>query len=160
MNTKTIGRANRCKFTHDQMLLRRSEKFRLCDEYRHDQTKQRRFELEFESRDLPESQAAIEGEWASSGSFALVAGHGSALFGRRAFSLIAPSDRAMFALDFPFWATVLRRMGRSDLLLVMRAAACGAAPEDIGISDRTFRRRLKKVEDILTTDPAKFRFVL
>ena len=49
------------KAAHDGYLLKHAEKFRSCDEYRHDQSRQRRFELAFESRDWEESRAAIEG---------------------------------------------------------------------------------------------------
>ena len=159
MNRKKIGTAKGRKLTHDQKLLRRAEKFRNCDEYRHDQTRQRRFELAFESRDLAESEAAIEGEAVSPGSFESVAGHGAHLFGRRAFSLALPSDRAMFELDFPYWEDFLLRSGQIGLLVVMRGIVRGATAKELGISDRTFRRRVQEIENILSTDPGKFRLV-
>ena len=143
--------------THDQMLLRRAEKFRSCDEYRHDQTRQRLFELSFESRDLAESEAAIEGEAVSPGSFEAVAGHGAALFGRRSFSLALPSHRAAFELDFAFWEDYLLRSGQIDLLVVLRGIVRGATAEELGVSDRTFRRRVQEIENILSADPPKFR---
>ena len=137
----------------EQRLLRRSEKFRLYDEYRHDQTRQRRFELAFESRDLADSEAAIDGEAVSCDTFALLAGHGAALFGRRSFSLLSPADLAMFTLDLEYWEERFRRAGRHKLLCVLRALASGASAEDIGIPERTFRRRARKIENILSADP-------
>jgi len=41
--------------------LRRSEHNRLANDTKHDQTRQRRFERKFESRDLPDSRAARAG---------------------------------------------------------------------------------------------------
>ena len=148
------------QITHDELLLRRAEKFRLCDEYRHDQTRQRRFELAFESRDLAESEATIEGEGVVMDSFALVAGHGAALYGRRTFSLASPADIATVALDLAYWAEVLRRAGRHGLLPVLHAMAHGLTADKIGLSERTFRRRMKKIENILSADPDKFRLGL
>jgi len=140
------------KPTHDQMLLLRSEKFRRCDEYRHDQTRQRRFERSFESRDLVESEAAIEGEGLTVDTFSLFAGHGAALYGHRPFSLFAPSDITMFTLDLAFWEESFRRAGLHKMLLVLRAMAYGATAEEIGMPARTFRRYMKKVENILAAD--------
>ncbi len=42
----------------DNTLLAKAERDRIADEARHDQTRQRRFERSFESRDLPDSKAA------------------------------------------------------------------------------------------------------
>lgn len=151
---------NGSALSYDKRLLRRAEKFRRCDEYRHDQTNQRRFERAFESRDVAESNAAIEGEDVTMDSHAIVAGHGAALFGRRTFSLAAPSDVATFVLDLEFWTEALRRAGRRDLLAVLRALAHGLTPDEIGISKRTFRRRMRKIEHVLSADPPKFRLGL
>lgn len=145
------------QLSHDERLLRRAEKFRRCDEYRHDQTRQRRFELAFESRDLAESEAAIEGEGKATNDFVLAAGHGAALYGRRPFSLASPSDAAMVALDLGYWMETFRRAARHGLLLVLHAMAHGLTADEIGISERTFRRRVKKIEDILSADPGKIR---
>ena len=81
------------------------------------------------------------------------------LFGHRAFSLALPSDRAMFELDFPYWEDFLLRSGQIGLLVVMRGIVRGATAKELGISDRTFRRRVQEIENILSTDPGKFRLV-
>ena len=46
------------ELSHDEALLRRAERFRLRDESRHNQTRQRRFERGFLSRDMPNSLAS------------------------------------------------------------------------------------------------------
>ncbi len=43
----------------DSPLLAKAERDRIADEARHDQTRQRRFERSFESRDMPGSKAAL-----------------------------------------------------------------------------------------------------
>ena len=156
MNNNAFGKV----LTRDQMLLRRSEKFNRCDEWRHDQTRQRRFELSFESRNVAESKAAIKGEGLSVDTFSLFAGHGAELYGRRPFSLVTPSDITMFTLDLEFWEESFRRAGWHKLLLVLRAMAYGATAEEIGMSARSFRRHMRKIENILAAAPRKFRLGL
>lgn len=58
--------------TTDTALLRKSERARLANEAAHDHTMQRKFELAFESRDLPGSRAA-NAEASDRGKFAALA---------------------------------------------------------------------------------------
>ena len=125
---------------HEQNLVKRAEKFYRCNEYRHDQTGQRKFERSFESRDLEESEAAIEGENAANEALAAV--------GRRDISLRSPADIAMLRLDLEYWERHLASIS-TNLLLTFRAAIYGATHEVIGWDRVTFWRRLKKVENIL-----------
>ena len=48
----------RRKVRNEKWLLRRTERNRIANEARDDQTRQRKFERSFESRDLPDSEAA------------------------------------------------------------------------------------------------------
>jgi hypothetical protein len=45
------------------------------------------------------------------------------------------------------------------MLVIMRGIVRGATAKELGISDRTFRRRVQEIENILSTDPGKFRLV-
>jgi len=125
---------------HERNLVKRSEKFNRCDEFRHDQSRQRQFELSFESRDLEESKAAIEGENAANEVLASV--------GRRDISLRSPADIAMLRLDLEYWERHLASIS-TDLLLTFRAVLYGATHEDLGWDRVTFWRRLNKVKNIL-----------
>jgi hypothetical protein len=129
---------------HEKNLLRRYEKFVRCNEYWHDQTKQREFERSFESRDMEESEAAIKGANAANEVLASV--------GRRDISLRSPADIVMFRLDLEFWEEVLRRDRDKRLLHVFRAMMYGLTCEEFGVPETTFRRLRKKVENILAEE--------
>ena len=129
---------------HERNLVKRSEKFNRCDEFRHDQSRQRQFELSFESRDLEESKAAIEGENAANEVLASV--------GRRDISLRSPADIAMLRLDLEYWEEALRRHKDKRLFHVFRAMMYGLKYEEFGVPETTFRRLTKKVENILAAE--------
>ena len=129
---------------HEQNLVKRAEKFDRCNEYRHDQTGQRKFERSFESRDLEESEAAIEGENAANEALAAV--------GRRDISLRNPADIAMLRLDLEYWEAVLRHKKNKKLMHVFRAMQYGLTYEEFGVPETTFRRLAKKVENILAEE--------
>lgn len=128
----------------ERNMVRRSEKFARCNEYRHDQTRQRKFERSFESRDLEDSEASIKGANAANEALASV--------GRRDISLGSPADIVMFRLDLEFWEEVLRRDRDKRLLHVFRAMMYGLTCEEFGVPETTFRRLRKKVENILAEE--------
>jgi hypothetical protein len=128
----------------ERNLVRRSEKFAHCNEYWHDQTRQRKFERSFESRDLEDSEASIKGADAANEALASV--------GRRDISLRSPADIAMLRLDLEYWEEVLRRHRDKRLFHVFRAMMYGLTCEEFGVPETTFRRLRKKVENILAEE--------
>ena len=129
---------------HEQNLVKRAEKFYRCNEYRHDQTGQRKFERSFESRDLEESEAAIEGENAANEVLAAV--------GRRDISLRSPADTTLLMLDLEYWAARLSRMRNRNLIIVFRAALRGLTANELGMPKSTFWDTLKNLENIFGQD--------
>ena len=129
---------------HEQNLVKRAEKFYRCNEYRHDQTNKRKFERSFESRDLEESEAAIEGENAANEALAAV--------GRRDISLRSPADIAMLRLDLEYWEAVLRHEKNKHLMHVFRAALRGVTANELGMPKSTFWDTLKNLENIFGQD--------
>ena len=120
--------------------LRRAEHNRQVDEIRHDQTKQRKFELAFAHYDWEEDfeqHRIFE-----------VDNSGLALMGRRDFSLRSPSEQAQFNLDFEYFEEKLKHTDTS-LLLVFRAVFYGFSHRDIGIKKDTWRRKIEQIEKIL-----------
>ena len=128
----------------EKNLVKRAEKFARCNEYRHDQTRQRKFERSFESRDLEDSEAAIKGENCANEVLASV--------GRRDMSLRSPADIAMLRLDLEYWEESFRRNSDKRLLHVFRAMIYGLTYKEFGVPETTFRRLQKKVEKILAEE--------
>ena len=128
----------------EKNLVKRAEKFARCNEYRHDQTRQRKFERSFESRDLEDSEAAIKGVNCANEVLASV--------GRRDMSLRSPADIAMLRLDLEYWEESFRRNSDKRLLHVFRAMIYGLTYKEFGVPETTFRRLQKKVEKILAEE--------
>ena len=124
----------------ERNMVRRSEKFARCNEYRHDQTRQRKFERSFESRDLEDSEASIKGANAANEALASV--------GRRDISLGSPADTTLLKLDLEYWAARLSRMQNRNLIIVFRAALRGLTADEIGMPKSTFWDTLKNLENI------------
>ena len=123
----------------EKNLVKRAEKFARCNEYRHDQTRQRKFERSFESRDLEDSEAAIKGVNCANEVLASV--------GRRDMSLRSPADITLLKLDLEYWAARLARMRNRNYLIVFKAALCGLTAEEIGMPKSTFWNTMKILEN-------------
>lgn len=129
---------------HERNILRKREAWDRANDAAHNRTRQREFELAFESRDLEDSEAAIKGENCANEVLASV--------GRRDMSLRSPADIAMLRLDLEYWEESFRRNSDKRLLHVFRAMIYGLTYKEFGVPETTFRRLQKKVEKILAEE--------
>lgn len=124
---------------HERNILRKRQAWDRANDAVHNRTRQREFELAFESRDLKDSEAAIKGENSANKVLASV--------GRRDMSLRSPADITLLKLDLEYWAARLARMRNRNYLIVFKAALCGLTAEEIGMPKSTFWDTMKILEN-------------
>ena len=127
---------------HERAILKQYMTYSARNEWTHEESRQRKFERRFESRDYTDSDAETKGEWASRNEMERI--------GVRDFvHSHTPAEQVTAKMDIDAVSAILKER-EPKLFRVLEAVFAGKTFSDIGLKMADFYRTVAKLETIFS----------